>query len=171
MCKYYFLVSLHLMNVFWILEAKARNTLCKMRFRLPFTNKQLSKIAAVGGIVLGGNCLLMYYLMQTRFHESPYFVDAASITLSNTALVKFLGEPIQFGNPDLGEQGKNYSTGTEAKFEVPVYGSNTKGHIHFSAIRTPPESDSSSTGKWKVTSLEVYVKDRPGEKVVLVRPE
>lgn len=150
-----------------------------MKFRLPFTNKQLLKIATAGAVFVGGQALLMHYLTLKRFHQSPYFMNAASVVLSHKGLLSYLGEPVAFGNPDLSDS-KNFSTPNEANFEIPLKGSKTKGKMSFSAIRkTDAEEVAATTNPnnangvafhgWNVTNLEVTVDDRPNEKVVLVR--
>lgn len=139
----------------------------KMRF-LPFTNKQLAKIATFGAVFVAGNAVLMHYLVSKRFHQSEYFVKAANGVLSNQALVEYIGKPISFGNPNLRDTSSNFSTENEAQFEVPIKGANTKGMMKFSAIR-PPVENGNMAQSWKVTSLEVTVDNRPNEKVVLIR--
>lgn len=138
-----------------------------MKF-LPFTNKQLAKIATVGAVFIAGNAVVMHYLVSKRFHQSEYFVKAANVVLSNQALVEYIGKPVKFGNPNLSDTNNNFSTENEAQFEVPMKGANTKGKMKFSAIRPPVENEN-STQSWKVTSLEVTVDNRPNEKVVLIR--
>ncbi|CAL8088487.1 unnamed protein product [Orchesella dallaii] len=140
-----------------------------MRFRLPFTNKQLAKIATVGAVFVAGNGVLMHYLVRKRFYQSPYLIKAGETLFSHQPLVNYLGEPIQFGYPDLSDTTRNYSTKSIAQFEVPIKGSKASGHMTFSAARDVNEN--SGSGSWKLTSLEVIVDDRPNEKVVLVRKE
>lgn len=139
--------------------------------KLPFTNKQLAKIATFGAVFVAGNAVMMSYLVSRRFHQSDYFVNAASMVLNHKPLVKYLGEPISFGNPNLSDTVTNFSTDHQAQFQVPVKGSNTTGVMKFSAERTPAIDTSTGSEKpiWKITNLEVIVDDRPNEKIVIVR--
>jgi hypothetical protein len=148
--------------------------------KLPFTNSQLMKIAATGGVFVLGNALLMKWLVQKRLRQSPYFEQARDTLMGNRSLVDLLGEPVGFGSVDLDNNTKNYSTTTEAKFEVPLKGSKTEGTMFLDAVRKNQETlgtdgsniDLSPTNRymgWKLTNLEVTITDRPNQKVVLVR--
>jgi len=131
---------------------------------------RLAQAAGVGGVFVVGNVLLMRYLLQKRVQESPYLQQARDIVLNNKALVQFLGEPVEFGHADLGDNQRNYSTTTEARFELPVKGSNHTGVVHIASTRSESEVEEGSAEKhgWKLQKLEVTVNDKPNHKLVLI---
>lgn len=143
------------------------------------TTSQLMKIASVGGVFVIGNVLLMRFLTQKRLKQSPYFVQARDIVMKNRALVNFLGEPVGFGSVDFGNSA-NYSTSQEAKFAVPLKGSNQEGMLYLWSIRkeeqagtdlVTDEHQNSNPDKysgWNVKNLEVTIKDKPNQKLILV---
>lgn len=141
--------------------------------RLPFSNLQLMKIASCGAVFIIGNALLMRYLTQKRLKQSPYFILARENVLANEALVKMFGEPLDFRGVDLDNSSKNFSTSSEARFEIPMTGSKTQGMLYLSAIRRAESElpQGQSSAGWKLKSLEVTVADKPNQKLILVKDE
>jgi len=131
---------------------------------------RLMQIAGVGGVFVIGNAILMKYLMQKRVQESPYLQEARDAVLKNKALVQFLGEPVEFGHVNLGDSQRNYSTGTEAKFEIPVKGSDHAGVVYIASTRSSDGEEGCSPQKhgWKLDKLEITVDDKPNHKLVLI---
>jgi len=143
------------------------------------TTSQLMKIASVGGVFVIGNVLLMRFLIQKRLKQSPYFVQARDVVMGNRALVNFLGEPIGFGSVDFGNSA-NYSTTQEAKFAIPLKGSSQEGMLYLWSIRTEEQTNSNlitdehqnknsdKYSGWNLKNLEVTIKDKPNQKLILV---
>jgi len=138
------------------------------------------KVASVGGVFVLGNALLMRFLTQKRLKQSPYFVQARDIVMGHKALVNFLGEPVGFGSVDFGNS-SNFSTTQEARFAIPLKGSNQEGMLYLWSVRTEEQvntdlrtdgqDQNNSSNKyfgWNVKSLEVTIKDKPNQKLILV---
>jgi len=143
------------------------------------------KIASFGAVFVIGNGVLMHYLTIKRFKQSPYFLLAQEAVLANRALVELLGEPLEFGSADLENRERNFSTTSEAKFEISLKGSKTSGVLYFNATRKaniedePSEKSSAlepsggnyntDSAGWLLRSLEVTVKDKPNQKLILLK--
>jgi len=137
---------------------------------IPFSTTQLAKIAAFGGVFVIGNGLLMKWLMQKRLRQSPYLEHAKDVLMKNRALVDMIGEPVGFGSVNLDDP-RNYSTPDKAKFDVPLKGSKSEGMLFVEAVRNvnDDESNSKSYHGWELQRLEVTLKDRPNQKLSLVK--
>ena len=102
----------------------------------------------------------MHWLMQQRLRKSDHYKLAVLSFLNHKQLCDYLGEPVGFGNVDLGSK-ENYSTTAEAKFAVPLKGTKKSGTMYFEASRDP----SNDRNKWKLDNVQVSVQDRPDERV------
>lgn len=141
--------------------------------------QSLMKVASIGGVFVIGNALLMRFLTQKKLKDSPYFVQARDILMSNQALVSFLGEPVGFGSVDLGDS-KNFSTSEEARFEIPIKGSNHEGILYLWSMRDShaaskvgdlideEQSQNNKYAEWNIKNLEITIKDKPNQKLILV---
>ena len=136
----------------------------------------LLKVASIGGVLVSSAGLLMKWMIDQKLRKSDYYTKATSQVLAHRPLVELIGEPIFFGNVDLSDTKKNYSTESEAKFEVPIKGSRNRGMMYMKAIRKLNVSDEiemdvpslpSSPPEWKVERIEVSIDNRPGERVVV----
>jgi len=139
---------------------------------------KLLKVASIGGILVSTAGLLMKWGIDRKLRMSDYYIKAQTQLLAHPPVVELLGEPIYFGNVSLSDSNENYSTGTEAKFAVPVRGSRNRGMMYFRAIREGelnaenPESDALlpadiSLRPWKIVRLEISLDNRPGERAVV----
>jgi hypothetical protein len=139
----------------------------------------LLKIASVGGVFVIGNAIVMQFLTQKRLKQSPYFIQARDILMANTALVNLLGEPVGFGSVDFANS-NNFSTRDEAKFEIPLKGQHQEGMLYLWSLRNENNNkndtdvsqnfnnNNNKYSGWNLKNLEVTIKDKPNQKLVLV---
>jgi hypothetical protein len=141
---------------------------------------KLLKIAAIGGVLVSTAGLGMKWMIDQKLRKSEYYVQAQSQLLAHRPLVELIGEPVAFGNVDLSDTKNNYSTESEARFEVPIKGSRNRGMMYMKAVRKimfderMSESEDMSLAsaprqvpKWVIEGIEVSIDNRPGERVVV----
>lgn len=146
--------------------------------RNPSSTLKLLRLAGYIGVAGSSSVLFLKWYSDRRIRKSEYYVKATSHFLAYQPVVDLLGEPIYFGNINLGDK-RNFSTETEAEYMIPVHGSKNRGVLYTRAARfldidadvtsSPDTSDSqfsrSSSSPWKIESIHVSLDNRPGERV------
>lgn len=125
------------------------------------SNRGLAKIVAVGGVVALGSATFFKWKISNNIKQSEYFLLAFNRLRESESAMGFLGQPVLFGNLDLGDTQKNYCDGLRAKFSVPVRGPNNSGTMLFEASRDGVGH------QWHLDRLELQ--DKAATKTLLIQ--
>ncbi|XP_059828355.1 cytochrome c oxidase assembly factor 1 homolog [Hypanus sabinus] len=106
---------------------------------MPVSTHALQQMAIYLGIVSGGGCAVMYYLMQQNFAKSEYYKLAIEeLKKSDVALDALGAPPLQIRNIKLTDR-NNRVDGISAKIKIPVSGNKSAGYLHTYCIRDTVE--------------------------------
>ncbi|XP_072109729.1 cytochrome c oxidase assembly factor 1 homolog isoform X3 [Mobula birostris] len=106
---------------------------------MPVSTYALQQMAIYLGIVSGGGCAVMYYLMQENFAKSEYYKLAIEeLKKSDVALDALGAPPLQIRNIKLTDR-NNRVDGISARIKIPVSGNKSAGYLHTYCIRDTVE--------------------------------
>ncbi|XP_062900107.1 cytochrome c oxidase assembly factor 1 homolog [Mobula hypostoma] len=106
---------------------------------MPVSTYALQQMAIYLGIVSGGGCAVMYYLMQQNFAKSEYYKLAIEeLKKSDVALDALGAPPLQIRNIKLTDR-NNRVDGISARIKIPVSGNKSAGYLHTYCIRDTVE--------------------------------
>ncbi|XP_072364896.1 cytochrome c oxidase assembly factor 1 homolog isoform X3 [Scyliorhinus torazame] len=104
-------------------------------WRMPVPTSALQQMAIYLGIVSGGGCAVMYYLMQQNFAKSEYYKLAIEeLNKHDTALEALGAPPLQVRNIKLTDR-NNRVDGISARIKIPVCGTRSAGYLHTYSVR------------------------------------
>ncbi|XP_069768851.1 cytochrome c oxidase assembly factor 1 homolog [Narcine bancroftii] len=102
---------------------------------MPVSTHALQQMAIYLGIVSGGGCAIMYYLVQQNFAKSEYYKLAIDELKKNDVALAALGAPpLQIRNIKLTDR-NNRVDGISARIKIPVCGNKSAGYLHTYCIR------------------------------------
>ncbi|XP_072431778.1 cytochrome c oxidase assembly factor 1 homolog [Chiloscyllium punctatum] len=102
---------------------------------MPVSTRALQQMAIYLGIVSGGGCAVMYYLMQQNFAKSEYYKLAIEeLNKNDTALEALGAPPLHIRNIKLTDR-NNHVDGKSARIKIPVCGSKSAGYLHTYSVR------------------------------------
>ncbi|XP_055512803.1 cytochrome c oxidase assembly factor 1 homolog [Leucoraja erinacea] len=102
---------------------------------MPVSTRALQQMAIYLGIVSGGGCAAMYYLIQQTFAKSEYYKLAIEELKKNDIALDALGAPpLQIRNIKLTNR-NNRVDGISARIIIPVCGNKSAGYLHTYCIR------------------------------------
>ncbi|XP_067861908.1 cytochrome c oxidase assembly factor 1 homolog isoform X1 [Heptranchias perlo] len=102
---------------------------------MPVSTSALQQMAIYLGIVSGGGCAVMYYLMQQNFAKSEYYKLAIEELNKHDRALDALGAPpLQVRNIKLTDR-SNRADGISARIKIPVYGTKSAGYLHTYSVR------------------------------------
>ncbi|XP_072109727.1 cytochrome c oxidase assembly factor 1 homolog isoform X1 [Mobula birostris] len=113
---------------------------------MPVSTYALQQMAIYLGIVSGGGCAVMYYLMQENFAKSEYYKLAIEeLKKSDVALDALGAPPLQIRNIKLTDR-NNRVDGISARIKIPVSGNKSAGYLHTYCIRDTVEKSFAGPG-------------------------
>ncbi|KAG8572601.1 hypothetical protein GDO81_012100 [Engystomops pustulosus] len=102
---------------------------------MPVPLKNLQQLALYFGVVSGGGCAMMYYLIQKSFAQKEYYLDALEKLESQSNVLEMLGAPpLKVHNLRLTDR-YNRVDKTTAQIKIPVSGSTMGGHLYSTAVK------------------------------------
>ncbi|KAK1173626.1 Cytochrome c oxidase assembly factor 1-like [Acipenser ruthenus] len=129
---------------------------------MPASINSLHKMAVYMGIVSGGGCAMMYYLMQKNFARSEYYHRALEQLRDNHTAMESLGAPpLQVHNVRLTDR-HNRVDKTSAKIKIPVSGTKSAGYLYTYSIRD------TIMNRWCLQ--EVVLQLRDGQRIEVYEP-
>lgn len=101
--------------------------------------------------------------MIERVQAFDYYKQALKELRNHPGAIHFLGEPIKDKRFKLSNKENNFSDGKTARFSIPVTGSKERGTYYFWAEK--------ANEQWSITRAELELKNKPDERLVIVKTE
>ncbi|XP_075683172.1 cytochrome c oxidase assembly factor 1 homolog isoform X2 [Rhinoderma darwinii] len=103
--------------------------------RMPVPLRKLQQLALYLGVVSGGGCAMMYYLIQKSFAQKGYYLDALQKLESQSDVLDMLGAPpLKVHNLRLTDK-YNHVDKTTAQIKIPVSGTTMGGYLYSTAVK------------------------------------
>ncbi|XP_069586284.1 cytochrome c oxidase assembly factor 1 homolog [Ranitomeya imitator] len=102
---------------------------------MPVPLRNLQQMAIYLGVVSGGGCAMMYYLIQKSFAQKEYYLDALQKLQSQSNVLEMLGAPpLKVHNLRLTDR-YNHVDKTTAQIKIPVSGTTMGGYLYSTAVK------------------------------------
>ncbi|XP_075683173.1 cytochrome c oxidase assembly factor 1 homolog isoform X3 [Rhinoderma darwinii] len=102
---------------------------------MPVPLRKLQQLALYLGVVSGGGCAMMYYLIQKSFAQKGYYLDALQKLESQSDVLDMLGAPpLKVHNLRLTDK-YNHVDKTTAQIKIPVSGTTMGGYLYSTAVK------------------------------------
>ncbi|XP_073406136.1 cytochrome c oxidase assembly factor 1 homolog [Dendrobates tinctorius] len=102
---------------------------------MPVPLMNLRQMAIYLGVVSGGGCAMMYYLIQKSFAKKEYYLDALQKLQSQSNVLEMLGAPpLKVHNLRLTDR-YNHVDKTTAQIKIPVSGTTMGGYLYSTAVK------------------------------------